>query len=420
MSNFLAVATVTAVLRQVIQGALDANLPGAVQNAKVSVGRPDAAANANPRVNLYLYQVTSNGAFRNADLPTRNARGELIERPQAAMDLHYLMSFYGAETSLDPQRLLGLVVRTLHEQPLLTRGNIQKTIQDPAFDYVKDSNLADQVELVKFTPLQLSLEELSKLWSIFFQTSYALSVAYQASVVLIEADRTPQRALPVQDRNIYVVPFRHPVLEEARSDSLSPEGHFDPLVVGSTLVLTGLDLAGAITKVLIGGQEVDPKELTDTKVTLELKEPPFPAGTLRAGVQGAQIFQQIAMGTPAVAHRGLESNVAAFVLLPHIKKITPPAVGSKEMKVALEPTVGKSQRVVLLLNPTGGAGAAFTFTVPSRQNDGSEITFTLSGVTTGEYLVRVQVEGAESQLDVQRDPNLPRFNQYIGPTVQIP
>ena len=48
-------------------------------------------------------------------------------------------------------------------------------------DYLKTSNLEDEVEQVKFIPSQMSLEELSKIWSIFFQQSYALSMAYQAS-----------------------------------------------------------------------------------------------------------------------------------------------------------------------------------------------------------------------------------------------
>ena len=42
----------------------------------------------------------------------------------------------------------------------------------------------------------MNLEELSKLWSVFFQTPYALSIAYQASVVLIEPDLEPIDAAP--------------------------------------------------------------------------------------------------------------------------------------------------------------------------------------------------------------------------------
>ena len=86
-----------------------------------------------------------------------------------ALDLHYLLSFHGDEAKLEPQRLLGSVARTLHAHPVLTREMIQDTLQDPLFGFLAGSDLADQVEPVKFTPSFLSLEELSKLWSVFLR-----------------------------------------------------------------------------------------------------------------------------------------------------------------------------------------------------------------------------------------------------------
>ena len=153
-----------------------------------------------------------NPAYRNADLPTRRGDGQLAQRPQAALMLHYLFSFFGDDANLEPQRLLGAAMRQLHAQPLLTKQEIIQAIATPPYDTILPaSNLAEQVDLVRFTPLGLSLEELSKAWSVFFQSPYVLSVAYQASAVLIETDDAAQKALPVQSRNLYVVPFRQPV-----------------------------------------------------------------------------------------------------------------------------------------------------------------------------------------------------------------
>ena len=93
----------------------------------------------------------------------------------------YLFSFFGDETNLEPQRLLGAAVRQLHAHPLLINQDIIQTIANPPYDtMLSTSNLADQLDLVRFTPLDFSLEELSKAWSIFFQSPYVLSVAYQA------------------------------------------------------------------------------------------------------------------------------------------------------------------------------------------------------------------------------------------------
>jgi hypothetical protein len=202
MSNFLAIATVTAALSRAVQAAVSVDVPG----AEVTTVRPDGPSSGVPNtgVNIYLYQVTPNTALRNDDLPTRSHDGTLVARPQAALDLHYLLSFYGNEVELEPQRLLGSTVRTLHSQPVLARAAIQSTVADVSF--LANSDLANEVELVKFTPIPLNLDELSKLWSVFMEIPYTLSVAYQASVVLITMEQAPHVPLPVLEPVIQVSP----------------------------------------------------------------------------------------------------------------------------------------------------------------------------------------------------------------------
>jgi hypothetical protein len=205
MSNFLAPATVTATLKIALENALAADTSGL--GGEVTIGRPDVIEDNGAGVNIYLYQVTPNAAWRNADLPTRNPRGALVQRPRVALDLHYLFTFYGDEANLEDQRLLGHVVSLLHEQPVLTRPMIQAALDDADFNTIlAGSDLANEIEQVKFSPMAFNLEELSKLWSVFFQTPYHLSVAYSASVIFIERQLTPLRSLPVQTRNIVALP----------------------------------------------------------------------------------------------------------------------------------------------------------------------------------------------------------------------
>ncbi len=202
MSNFLAIATVTATLGRMLQAAVGADVPGAL----VTTVRPDGPNSGVPDtgVNLFLYQVTPNAQWRNQDLPTRRADGTVAQRPQAALDLHYLLSFYGSEAELEPQRLLGSALRTLHARPLLDRVAVLNAVAANAF--LTGSDLADAVESVRFTPMSLNLEELSKLWSVFFQTTYVLSVAYRASVVLLTAEAQPLLAQPVAERVVRSLP----------------------------------------------------------------------------------------------------------------------------------------------------------------------------------------------------------------------
>jgi hypothetical protein len=419
MSNFLAIATVTAALSQVLQAAVGPDVPGAT----VTTLRPDGNGGGMPStgVNIFLYQVTPNAAWHNADLPTRRSNGALMLRPQAALDLHYLLTFYGAEAQLEPQRVLGSTVRALHERPVLTREAIRQTIARPSFAFLADSNLADSVELIKFTPLPLSLEELSKLWSVYFQTQYSLSIAYQGTVVLIESAESTHAALPVRARNIYVIPFRQPLIEEVRS----ADGTDVPIISTSTVVITGKRLRGEVTRVRIGGVEVTPavEDVSDTQISLSLSLPQLSA--LRAGAQGAQVVQPMLMGTPPAQHRGVESNLAAFVLHPVIISIDTPVV-LPNVVVTLSPDVGKTQRASLLLNelnaPINRPAREYSFDAaphnrPADPPETDTLTFPISGVVAGDYLVRVQVDGAASPLESDADENNPL---YIGPKVTIP
>lgn len=413
MSNYLAIATVTGTLQQVLSSAA-AVVPG----AKVSTTRPDGAAPAakDPAINVFLYQVTPNPAYRNADLPTRRANGQLVQRPQAALILHYLLSFYGDENNLEPQRLLGAAVRQLHAQPLLTQQNIVQTLANPPYDtLLATSNLADQVDLVRFTPLGLSLEELSKIWSIFFQSPYVLSVAYQGSAVLIETDEVAQAALPVQSRNLYVLPFRQPLIDRV----ISTAGEFAPIFASSTLQIDGKQLQGDVTFVLLGGIERAPLTIGEKQITLAV-----PAD-LQAGAHGLQVIHKLLLGSPppGTPHRGFESNVATFILrpqiaLPIVKTTVPDPQGGAPLpalQLNVDLTIGKTQRAALLLNSTAAINsAAHSFLAPPRSADATSITVAIPGVGAGQYFVRLQIDGAESPLDL--DPASPGF----GPTVNLP
>jgi Pvc16 N-terminal domain len=379
VSDELAIANVTTLLKGLISSA--------VGTADVTSTRPSAATNGGGQaVNLFLYGVTPNAARRNDRVPTRRAEGSVVQRPEVALDLHYLLSFYGDEAQLEPQKLLGLVARALHSTP---------TVQLPGAD----------AELVRLTPSPLSLEELSKLWSVFFQTPYALSVAYEASVVLIEAQDMPVRALPVRERKLRFFPFNHPVVERV----VSAGGAEQPIDVDTTLLIQGQQLQGAVTRVVLDGAEVTPTAVSDTQIELDLGAAPQDA--LRAGVQGLQVLQKVEFDTPSDVRRTFESNVAAFVLHPKLGAITG---ATDKVTVPVDPPVRAGQRAVLLLSEVGKPKpASFTFALTATA-DASTVVFPIEAVPAGELLVRVQVDGAESVLAIDGE------GLFAGPTVTIP
>jgi hypothetical protein len=400
MSNFLAIATVTEALRQLLDEVVKEDVNGATATAV----RPASNGNelAEVGVNVYLYQASPNSSWRNEDLPSRREDGTAIQPPRAALDLHYLLTFYGDEKRLEPQRVMGSVVQILHTQPILSRQQIQKAVQ--SVDYLKDSDLAEAMELVKFTPIPLSVEELQNLWSGFFQSPYSLSVAYQGSVIFIEGKVQIQKPLPVRGRNLYAATFRLPVIEQV----ISEEGAGRPVVAGTTLVVRGRNLLGDVTTVAIEGEEIAPTyilELHDQEIKFRLPSPPR-----RAGVLGLQVIHKRMMGSPPTLHQGDESNLAAFVLRPEI------SVDQASKVVHVSPAVEKDQRLVLHLNemPPGALPPmARSFLMPSRKAAISDVPIPVDDLGPGDYLVRVEVDGAESVLYADEAGN------YVGPKVSI-
>jgi hypothetical protein len=196
----LKIAAVTAALQLMLQEAVDQRISGTV----VQTTHPRELENGdkrNGKINIFLYQVVPNAAWRNAPVSIRqrdpsdpdNRTKETVERlPQVPLNLHYLFSFYGEERTFVPQRLLGVAVQALQAAPQRLPAALADVPKH--FDYLAGSGLDFQlqhVERVKLNPLQLNLEELSKLWSVFFQVPYALSLAYEAAAVLIETTARP-------------------------------------------------------------------------------------------------------------------------------------------------------------------------------------------------------------------------------------
>ncbi len=187
MSDYLAIATVTAALASLVRNAMY-DVPNLSNAPDVRIARPLADPNF-VGAHIFLYRVAPNGFLRNEDLPTRNGDGRLVKRPSYAADLEYLISFYGNDQGFEPQRLLGRVVAALHAEPILTAERIRSTIENTPV--LAGSTLDRELQPVRIAPITLALEDLSRMWSVFYQTPYSLTLAYSASVVTIDAAPVP-------------------------------------------------------------------------------------------------------------------------------------------------------------------------------------------------------------------------------------
>ena len=431
MSNHLAIATVTAALKKMLQEGISQDMPG----AQVTTVRPDAASGniSGACINLFMYHAMPNTAWRNADLRTRRPKGELVKHGQASLDLYYLLTFYGNEQRLEPQRLMGSAVQTLVDQPQLTLPIIQETI-DGVSDLI-DSTLGEQLQLVRFFPAEVTTEELSRIWSVFFQIPYSLSFAYQGTAVIIQGRKPGKSALPVRSRRFYMTPQR-PVIEKITT----AENLNEPITLDSHITIHGRGLRGrsigepnpesSLTQVYLGRARITPQNVTENKVEITL--PMLSAqeiSALRAGAQGLRI-DLMPDPPPRDANYAILSNLMSIVLCPTIRDgsdgITVQNLTELEeehctaiVTVSVDITVEARQNTFLLLNKIDRTGKTYIIRGERQTTDTTTLTFQLNEVLIGTYLVRVQIDGAESPLEVDTHKESDTFEQYIGPTVTL-
>jgi hypothetical protein len=414
MSNALALAAITATLKELLEGALPeaADVGGAVE---VTAKAPDliqVEGNDQRQLNLFLYQVTPNPGWANVGLPARDGRGERTANPPLALDLHYLLTAY-ASANFQAEIILGYAMQCLHEWSVLPRkklGEMQgkwKSDGDALRRALGTSNLADQVEQIKICPERIGVEGLSNLWTAF-QTNYRPTAAYQVSVALIESALPARSPLPVlrrgpEDRGTQVPPDLTPPFPTLVA---ATPPHQQPSVrLGEELTLSGFNLLGepgdriqvlakhprlsAAANLELQGNP------TATEIRARLPDDPnnLPAGTYALTVaykKNGQIYRT--------------TNQLPFSLAP---ALTPPPAERVKGKVTLEvkctPHVWQGQRASLLLNDREAIAGSF------KGDKTDTLTFTFEEIPAGDYWVRLRVDGVESLL-VNRAVTPPEFD----------
>src|SRR5439155_25425150 len=100
-------------------------------------------------------------------------------------------AFGDTEDEEPAHQLLGEAMLVFHDHAVLSKTRLEGVLAEAGVHL--------QPERVRLTPLHLSLEDITKLWT-SFQSNYRLSVAYEASVVLIDTTTPPISPLPVLRR----------------------------------------------------------------------------------------------------------------------------------------------------------------------------------------------------------------------------
>jgi hypothetical protein len=395
VSNSLAVGAVTATLYRLLSRT-NTPLPGdpltgdPLSDAQVSTKSPDKARDPQEsynQVNVFLYQVEYNAALRNMPMPGAVKSGESAV-PPVALVLNYLLTFYGRSADdVLAHRLLGRTLSILNDNSHLAAADIDAAMPG--------SDLARQIERVRLTPMTMSTEEMSRLWTAF-QTQYRTSVAYQASVVLIDSTQATKAGPPVlsrgaADRGPQVAPNLS-ISVPTLATVVIPAGRPSAWLgmgggPGDVITLIGSNLAGAVT-VIIADADGNPTVVPTTSsgantVTFTL---PDDASGLTAGVYTVSL--SIVVGARTYATNGLTFSIAPRITISP-NPAARDASGNVALNVTVSPPVLDSQRVSLLVGATEVRPAAFSVSTTS-------LAFTLENADAGSFPTRLRVDGVDS------------------------
>jgi hypothetical protein len=413
MSNHRAAAAVTATLKAIIQDAASA----AAGPSEIRIGPPTAklAETMVPTVNLFLFRTTPNAAVRNAHLPTRRSDGSARARAQTAIDLHYILTFYGNPASYDPERLLGAVTLALEERPVMTPAMIASALAAPPIvPALSQADLAEATSPVRIAPATVTLEEFTKIWSIFFQVPYGLSTAYVCSYVVIESDERFPAVLPVTRADVFVSPISGFVLNWAGPDGIGP----GPLVAGGNLHLDGKGLGRSGTTLAVDGADMPFERLSDSALRVAL-------GT-NVPV-GVHLVQAAAPPTPPGAPPQLRrrSNTISFALHPSISVGAIVHDGAKPrsgtITVDFSPPVEEGQQVTLVLDSRTVGGPLGIVLDPDSPGafPAGQLVFPFTDLPDQHYLVRAHVDGFASLPELETDTASTHYGEIVGPDADL-
>jgi hypothetical protein len=400
VSNSLAIAAATRTLLSLLSGV----------TPNVTALPPDKARDnlAADQLNLFLYQTQISAAWRNAD-PPRQVRSGETGLPALPLTLHYLVTAFGVDEAR-AHEVLGTAMSILHDHPVLGA----KEIQDANAADLPAADLHLQAERIRITPLALPTDELFKLWS-GFQTNYRLSAAYELSVVLIDSRRPALTPLPVLRQG---PDDRGPVATAGSAPSLTgvvpPLG--DPVaVLGSRVLLQGANLGGPVSAARFVSPRLDaPIDLVPEVGTSSERVVALPSGS-PAIADWAPGMHTVSLVTSLPGVPTWLSNEIPFGLGATIT-VAPLAAspGPLTLTVTCAPRLRAGQRALLLFGTRQAAPT--TVVTPADPTLPSTLTFDLTGVATGTYLVRLRVDGVDSNPVVRTGtPPKPAFdaNQQV-------
>ena len=150
-----------------------------IPDAQIALLSPAEANAGGVRLTLFLYSIAPTGEIRNEiEIPGNGPDDEPVSLP---LNLFYLLTAFSppqdpTNRSLDSQLLLGQAMRVFFDNGILT-GSLLRG------DLPRDEEL-------RLTLQPITIEDLTRIWSVFPETALQPSVSYLVTPVRLRSNRT--------------------------------------------------------------------------------------------------------------------------------------------------------------------------------------------------------------------------------------
>jgi hypothetical protein len=155
---------------------------GYPQNSTSITLESPAAVAPDTRVSLFLYRIVENPDLKNEPMRILDARTSML--PPLSLNLHYLVTGYASPDIPDPalrrleaQEILGKAMRILYDNGIIAGTKLRGSLATREID-------------LRITLNPMTIEDLTRIWSVFPQLSYQTSVSYLVTPVPIESQRS--------------------------------------------------------------------------------------------------------------------------------------------------------------------------------------------------------------------------------------
>lgn len=187
MADHRAIWAVCEAVLQVLRSSHQAEGSGNEMEFKIYLAK-DFSTPMNAGVSLFLYRIFPNDSHRTPGGRIRSD-GQRYQ-PQLPLDLHFLLTAWGKEASLQ-LTIAGWMMRVLEDTPILPAG-LLNTVAPGIFE---------PEETAVISLAELRTEDLLRMWDTLVQNVYQLSVPYVARNVRIESKQMLAMAQLVQERD---------------------------------------------------------------------------------------------------------------------------------------------------------------------------------------------------------------------------